>query len=412
MRDTGSPLAGTQTVDPNEAQYTTTRRTNVLQGLWTSYLGDNSTGATGYNLPFTNTSLIPRVGIANSGGGYRSAQNSAGMLSAMDSRNASNVGPFLQLADYMTGLSGGSWITSSLSSASQLFDDFMTSIRGSSLTLVVNDLPDLYSLVLGDGTRAGWLLEYDLVSPAQSANVGDDALYYAAIESDVSKKVLAGYSTSIVDVWGRALSYHFWNQTNRANFFQPTPHDQGLIWSSIRFTQNFQNNAMPLPIVLSTSRVPTQTNPSVGTTVVIPLKNTVFEWNPFSWGSYDPSLASTMTVDYAGSVLVSGNPTGQCVNGYENAGFVIGTSAGLFNAIAGVVGADALNTALNVFNGLLGAINPSLDTSTLEAVWPNSFRGLKAGAFAQSADQDLLLTDGGENGEVHLLEQRFIIFAG
>lgn len=180
LRDTGSPLDGTQKVDPSEQSYTVTRRQNVLQGLWTRYLADSTTGDAGYNFSFSNTSTIPRVAIASSGGGYRSALSSAGLLSALDSRNASNVGPFLQLADYIAGLSGGSWITTSLT---------------------INDLPTLPDLVLGSATRSGWLLEYDLLSPAQGLAVQDDALYYADIESDVSQKVQAGFATSIVDLW-------------------------------------------------------------------------------------------------------------------------------------------------------------------------------------------------------------------
>jgi lysophospholipase len=60
----------------------------------------------------------PTVGIAVSGGGFRSAQTGAGTFNALDGRNEDAVkagtGGVYQLASYMTGLSGGSWFVSSL----------------------------------------------------------------------------------------------------------------------------------------------------------------------------------------------------------------------------------------------------------------------------------------------------------
>lgn len=48
-------------------------------------------------------------GIAVSGGGLRASLFAAGTVAAFDSRNSTNAGGLLQLADYFSGLSGGSW---------------------------------------------------------------------------------------------------------------------------------------------------------------------------------------------------------------------------------------------------------------------------------------------------------------
>lgn len=59
------------------------------------------------------------ISIAISGGGFRSMLNGAGALSAFDSRtpnssDAGHLGGILQSASYLAGVSGGSWLVSSL----------------------------------------------------------------------------------------------------------------------------------------------------------------------------------------------------------------------------------------------------------------------------------------------------------
>jgi lysophospholipase len=66
-----------------------------------------------------NTSLVPNIGIAISGGGYRALMNGAGALKAFDGRteNATakgQLGGLLQSATYLAGLSGGGWLLGSV----------------------------------------------------------------------------------------------------------------------------------------------------------------------------------------------------------------------------------------------------------------------------------------------------------
>lgn len=49
--------------------------------------------------------------------------------------------------------------------------------------------------------------------------------------------------------------------------------------------------------------------------------------------SYDPNLSAGMNLTYAGTHLTNGKPDNgsACVTGFDQAGFVMGTSASLFN---------------------------------------------------------------------------------
>lgn len=66
-----------------------------------------------------NTTAIPNVAVAFSGGGYRATLNAAGALKAFDSReangtNSGHLGGLLQASTYVAGLSGGSWLVGSI----------------------------------------------------------------------------------------------------------------------------------------------------------------------------------------------------------------------------------------------------------------------------------------------------------
>ncbi|KAI5474485.1 hypothetical protein MNV49_003208, partial [Pseudohyphozyma bogoriensis] len=381
---TGSPIDNTQALDTDEAAYISRRRA-ALPSLWTSYAGNASTGTTGYNYTqlFLNNNY-PRLGTAVSGGGFRASLYGAGTLSALDSRNATNVGGLLQLSDYLSGLSGGSWIVTSL---------------------MMSDLSDLYSLVVGLNGESGWELDLDLLAPDGLLGVGDNIDYYNDLLDDVRAKADAGFPISLVDIWGRALSYHFFNQTDAANFYEDTGHDAGLLFSSIALTLNFQNAASPFPIVVTTSRInASQQLANTSDTTVIPLSNTQFEITPYHFGSYDPTLQAHIPVQYAGTYLNNGTAlnSSACVNGFENAGFVIGSSAALFNAAEDVIGDSTFLQLIDTLGDDITSIQSPNYSIPLVANWPNSFYNFAPAdgqAFESAGENILQITDGGENGE-------------
>ena len=86
----------------------------------------------------SNASNLPKIAITASGGGYHAMVHSAALLNAFDAHNASSVaqGLILQLATYITGLSGGSWLVG---------------------LLAVNDFPTIFKL------RDVWSLKENIV---------------------------------------------------------------------------------------------------------------------------------------------------------------------------------------------------------------------------------------------------------
>ncbi|ORY80202.1 AMP-binding domain-containing protein [Leucosporidium creatinivorum] len=378
---TGSPLDGSQSLQADEAAYITTRRSQVLPPLWTTYLAND----TGYNV---SQLMIeePKLGIATSGGGLRASLYGAGTIAALDSRNETNLGGLLQLAEYTAGLSGGSWAVSSFA---------------------MNDLPTTYDLVLGQNGQTGWLLDMDILAPGGILGFGDNDDYYDILTEDVRAKAQAGFPVSLVDIWGRGLSMHFFNGTTESDFFDTNSlHDQGLLWSSIRYTQNFQSHAQPFPIVVSTSRVSMEEQITGNSSTVIPLRNTVFEFTPYTFGSFDHTLSARIPLTFLGTYLNNGTAVNSsaCVNDFDNAGFVIGTSAALFNAVQNEFSSD---TFTNLISTLLSDIT---DIQTVDYAVPlvsnilNSFfgfvpEGQGSAPFESNNNTVLEVTDGGENGE-------------
>ena len=54
---------------------------------------------------------------------------------------------------------------------------------------------------------------------------------------------------------------------------------------------------------------------------------------PMEWGSWDPDLSAMMNMSYAGTHLNNGLPDNgtACVTNFDQTGFMMGTSASLFN---------------------------------------------------------------------------------
>ena len=97
----------TQSLHPEEQAFIRSKESNVLPGAWSSWIGDAS--QIGYSSPSFGGNFS-KIGIAISGGGYRAAQYGAGVMSALDARNASakaaGTGGLFQVASYWSGLSG------------------------------------------------------------------------------------------------------------------------------------------------------------------------------------------------------------------------------------------------------------------------------------------------------------------
>ncbi|CCF57156.1 hypothetical protein KAFR_0C01630 [Kazachstania africana CBS 2517] len=318
---------------------------------------------------FENSSYVPRVGIAASGGGYRAMLSGAGMLAAFDNRtrgaNENGLGGLLQATTYLSGLSGGNWLVG---------------------TLAWNNWTSIQDIIDGfddSNTTSIWDISNSIISPG-----GENDTYtterFALIKEQINTKYEAGYNISLVDVWGRALSYYFFPDLKNAG--------DALTWSSLRDFDVFQSASMPLPIVVADNKYPDDTQ--------ITLNTTVFEFNPFEMGSWDPSLHSFTDVKYLGTNVSNGIPTdeGKCVVGFDNTGFFLGASSDIFYGAL----LEGYSTYINVIEKEFLTANQSVNTE-FAIFSPNPFKDTKyydSSVTSSNSDSDsLLLVDGGSDGQ-------------
>ncbi|KAG6830791.1 hypothetical protein H0H92_014640 [Tricholoma furcatifolium] len=397
-----------QTLHPDEVAYVNQRASAVLPDAWESWMGGNS-ARHGYNLSDFQGNY-PKVGMAIPGGGLRAALYGAGCLNALDARNdtakAMGTGGLLQVTSYLSGLSGedinyfhfnlsltimrlgGSWITGSM---------------------YFNNWPTMNDMVLGNGgDMEGWLLDIPFVTPDGDDIFSDNnQAFYGSILWSVIAKASKGITdkkcsdTSLTDPWSRMISYHFLNQTNRQNFFtNDTAHGAGQLWSDIPQIPAYQQHQTPFPIIVADSR-PVSSN----LTTTLSLESTVYEITPFELASYDPALSAGMNLTYAGTFLTNGKAENgsACVTGFDQAGFILGSSASLFNQIL-----DFARNTISEFSQSDGSAILYLLARQLQDVrtqaddvanWPNPFNGLKNDTFQDSDSLWLELIDGASNQE-------------
>lgn len=283
----------------DEKSFLSKRRAAVVQPMTDFMRRANIAGFDAQSY-LSNASAVPNIAIAFSGGGYRALMNGAGFVSAADDRTpgttaAGGIGGLLQSATYVAGLSGGGWLVGSLYS-----NNFSS----------VTDIQQNANL---------WQFQHSVfVGPASGGGLGvlRTAEYWNDVHEQVDEKSDPGYETSVTDYWGRALSYQLVNAP-----------DGGLAytWSSIGLDQNLTNGNIPMPILVSDGRDP-------GTTIVS-LNATNYELGPWEIGTFDPTVYGFVPTRYVGSNFSGGSIAngGSCVEGFDQAGFVMGTSSTLFN---------------------------------------------------------------------------------
>jgi len=310
-----------------------------------------------------NGSAVPRIGIAISGGGYRALMNGAGAIMAFDNRTANSLGEgqlggILQAATYLSGLSGGSWLVGSL---------------------YVQNFTTVESIIF---SASGFLSNLWQFSDSIIEGPADlsAAQYYRELYQDIEDKFDAGFNKTITDYWGRSLSYQLVNTSDGGPAYT---------FSSIANDTEFAQGRAPMPIIIALERPFGQ--------LQVPANSTVFEFNPWEMGSYDPELAAFAPLKYVGSNFTNGtiDANGHCIAGVDNAGFVMGTSSSLFNQAFLQIG-----NMPDIPDFLLQAINETLEELGQEnrdiASWPNPFYGYNPSDNMNTNTTVLTLVDGGE----------------
>ena len=166
--------------------------------------------------------------------------------------------------------------------------------------------------------------------------VFSSAQYFDNIYNEVDDKDGAGFQTSLTDYWGRALSYQLVNASDGG---------QDYTWSSIQLQDSFVNGESPMPIIVADERAPAEN--------LIPGNTTVYEFNPFEFGSWDPLTYGFVPLEYIGSNFSGGElaNTEKCVRGFDNAGYVMGTSSSLFNQLLLQVNSTSVSQVAKAFVG-------------------------------------------------------------
>ena len=288
-------MRSANTLSINESSWLDSRRNVTIPATQTLLKNINITDFDSdafFNAHIGNASNLPNIGLAVSGGGYRALMNGAGALQAFDSREDNStaqghLGGLLQSATYLSGLSGGGWLVGSL-----FMNNFTT------ITALLND-------------KSGTVWEFGnsiFEGPATgSVQVFDTAQYYNQIYNAVDGKSNAGFNPSITDYWGRALSYQLINAS-----------DGGVAYtfSSIALDSDFSSGQQPMPVLVSDGRAPNQQ--------IVSLNATVYEFNPWEFGTWDPTTYGFVPIQYLGSNFSAGVlPDDQkCVRGFDNAGSV------------------------------------------------------------------------------------------
>ena len=312
-----------------------------------------------------NVTALPNIALAVSGGGYRALLNGGGALQAFDGREdnsttAGHLGGLLQSATYLAGLSGGGWLVGSI---------------------FVNN----FSTISGLQGGPTWQFGNSILKGPDSSKIQaiSTAQYFDTIQDEVDKKKSNGFNTSITDYWGRALSYQLVNAPDGGPAFT---------WSSIQLQESFANAQSPFPILVSDSRYPNEK--------LISSNTTIYEFNPFEMGTADPTDFGFVPIEYLGSNFSGGQIVEgtDCVRGFDNVGYVMGTSSSLFNQFLLQVNQSSLPDVAKTFlNKVLGNLDQS--NSDIADYNPNPFYGYGNGTSRNAQSRSLHLVDGGEDNE-------------
>lgn len=174
-------IRSASTLSSEETSWLETRRKKTVPALKEFFgrVDINDFDASGYIESHAgNSSSLPNIGIAISGGGFDAFMNGAGALKAFDNRTEGatakgQLGGLLQSATYVAALSGGSWLLASV------FVNNFTAVS----TLQEN---------LWDFTS-----QNVLVGPASMSAVQ----FWGNITAQVKAKEEAGFVTSSPDFW-------------------------------------------------------------------------------------------------------------------------------------------------------------------------------------------------------------------
>lgn len=354
--------AVTKQLSTAEEEYISRRRSSTRDS-WAQWLSNSAKldsvlpgGASNYT---SSDDRLPRLGFALSGGGLRAMLVGSGTLQGFDGRNETadqrGTGGLLQLAEYVAGLSGGSWATASLA---------------------MNNWATTQSL-----KDSIWNLQSNLIVPSDGK-----VSFYSSIAAAVAGKRTEGYQTSLTDYFGLSIADKILNGSMYGNKFS-------VEWSDVKNTSSFTNASMPFPIIIADER-------ELGE-LIIPRNTTIWEFNPYEFGSWNPNVSAFIPIEILGSSLDNGSsvlPDGQCVGGYQTVAWVTGTSATLFSGLyLTLISSSSDSLIVDALKEIAQAVSKEQNDVSLV---PNPFYGYRGNGSVQVTDlRNITLVDGGLDNE-------------
>jgi lysophospholipase len=212
------------------------------------------------------------------------------------------------------------------------------------------------------------------------------------ITADILEKDLAGFPTTITDVWGRLLSYQLLHGVDGG---------VDITLSSVAQLSSFTSHAAPYPILTSVGIKAWDGECGA------PPNATTYEFSPYEFGSWDNDVSAFTPTEYLGTSLYDGRPTGTCTVNYDNIGYILGTSSNVFGALCLIDGPDpgsGANDLTNFLINILDGIHEVL-ASDLYATYINPFYAYKSPtaifnpANDIAAQSSLTLADGATAGQ-------------
>ncbi|TID23493.1 Lysophospholipase 2 [Venturia nashicola] len=311
----------------------------------------------GINAEFTTTNL-PLVGLAISGGGYRSALEGAGVIQAFDSRDSQlETSGLYQGLGYIAGLSGGALLLSSIVGNNY---PTMSSLRDNLWKEAFNS-----SILMHGGRNASSVIP--------------------AITADILFKGAAGFQPTLTDPYGRLLAYQYINSG-----------DGGVsttLSSSITRKSNLAQFNAPYPIITALAIQLGGCRPTPNATQ--------YEFTPHEFGSWDKNVNAFTPTKYLGTNLSNGLPReqGKCIQNYDNLSYIAGTSSSIFSLTLCPSSTSDTGTRDETLTGIIqpllnnGHSHPNI-TRDVYGAYPNPFQNY-APATSISADKEIYLVDGG-----------------
>ncbi|KAJ5097438.1 hypothetical protein N7456_008159, partial [Penicillium angulare] len=319
---------------------------------------------------------LPNIAIGISGGGLVAALNGGGAIKAFDERTEGataqgQLGGLLQSATYFSALSGGSWA--------------LGSIYVNNFTTVSNLQDNLWDFTAG--------LEY-------GPGTINPIYMWGNMTAQVKSKREAGFVTGDADFWGRIQGYNFFNASHGGVDYT---------WSSIAKTESFENGDMPLPLVTMTGNYA-----NTSTLSTSPETYPIYETTPWEWGTYDNDIYGFVPLEYLGTRFVGGvvpkNDT--CVRGFDNAGFITGTSSDIWNegghdlvyylksGLESATSSTEKEELEAIIKEFLSATSSTNSTINGPAAYdPNPFYQYNTATSPLAKSTTLIVQDGGETSE-------------